>query len=191
MRLSEYDHCFDRGASATKMLLWVLLGSVLLESSLPGKKWRGKLLQAFGATIGNGVVFKPNVRVKLPWRLTVGDYSWIGEGVWIDNLDEVVIGSNCCISQGVYLCTGSHDWSVETFDLITKPIHIKDCAWLCAKSVVGPGVTVNEGAVLSLGSVANSDLDALKVYSGSPADIKKERTIAKSVKSLSESSIIV
>lgn len=83
------------------------------------------LLQAFGAKVGQRVRIKPGVRVKFPWRLTVGDHVWIGEDTWIDNLDEVTIESNVCISQGVYLCTGNHDWGHPHFALRTGPIHLE------------------------------------------------------------------
>jgi hypothetical protein len=89
--------------------------------------------------VGTGVVIKPHVRVKFPWKLYIGDHSWIGESVWIDNLAQVTIGSNCCISQGAYLCTGSHRWDRDTFDLVTKPIVIEDQCWVGAMARVAPG----------------------------------------------------
>jgi len=148
---------------------------LLVSSWLPGSWHRVMLLRLFGANIDSGVVIKPRVRVKFPWRLQIGSNSWIGEQVWIDNLDWVTIGQNCCLSQSVYLCTGSHDWSSSSFDLIVKPIVIHDSVWLCANSTVGPGVVVNEGGILSLGSVASRDLEAWKIYRGNPADVVRCR----------------
>ena len=107
----------------------------------------------------------------------MGDFTWIGEDVWIDNLATVQVGANCCISQGAYLCTGSHDWSKSAFDLIAKSIVIRDGAWLAARSVVAPGVTVAEGAVLGLASVATKDLTAWTVHSGVPAVAVRTREL--------------
>jgi len=76
------------------------------------------------------VVFKPSINVKYPWKLEIGDHSWIGEGAWLDSLAPIRIGSNCCISQGVYFCTGNHDWTDPAFGLIVKPIVIEDGAWV-------------------------------------------------------------
>ena len=101
---------------------------MFVSSSIPGSAHRCFLLRAFGAKIGRGVNIKPRVKVKFPWRLIVGNHSWIGEAVWIDNLAEVEIGANCCVSQGAYLCTGSHDWNSRKFTLITKPIRVEDGA---------------------------------------------------------------
>jgi len=140
---------------------------------------RRALLRLFGAKIGRGVIIKPGLRVKFPWRLEVGNHSWLGESVWIDNLASVVIGNHCCISQGVYLCTGSHSWSSEQFDLITQPITIEDKAWLGANSIVAPGVVVGQGAVLALGSLATRNLERWWVHQGNPCLAVRERVVSK------------
>jgi putative colanic acid biosynthesis acetyltransferase WcaF len=160
---------FSRGRGRVVEALWLLAQWALVASWIPGAAHRRWLLRAFGAKIGKGVDIKPGVRVKFPWRLEVGDHSWLGENVWIDNLDKVSIGANCCISQGAYLCTGSHDWSRSTFDLITAPIRIDEGAWIAARSSIGPGVRVGEGAVLGLGSMANGDLEPWTINLGVPA----------------------
>lgn len=168
---------FDRARPNWFEAIWMVTQAVFVSSWLPGSVHRRLLLKLFGARIGVGVVIKPNVRIKFPWRLEIGDHSWIGEDVWIDNLALVTIGSNACISQGAYLCTGSHDWSSPTFDLIVKPITIGDGAWIAAKSTVGPGVSVGKGAVLGLGSTTSKDLDPWCIYSGAPAEFVKWRVL--------------
>ena len=178
VRLDLFENSdFSRGASRAVEAGWFVLSGLLVESWLPGSGWRQTLLRAFGARIGSGVVIKPRVRVKFPWRLEVGDNVWIGERVWIDNLDRVTIGSNACISQGAYLCTGSHDWSKQSFDLITKPIHIGEGAWIAAHSVVAPGATIGEASVLTIGSVAIGELGSWTIYSGVPAQAMKQRIL--------------
>jgi putative colanic acid biosynthesis acetyltransferase WcaF len=149
--------------------LWIGLQWLLVSSRIPGTLHRKWLLRLFGARVGSGVTIKPGLRVKFPWRLHVGDHSWLGEDVWIDNLDVVMIGANCCISQGAYLCSGSHDWSSETFDLIVRPIRVHDGVWIAARCIVGPGVEIGAGAVLALGSVAGQRLEPWTVYRGNPA----------------------
>ena len=179
VRLDLFDSkSFKRGRGVLTEALWVIAFSPLMTSQLPGSRWRVSLLRAFGASIGKAVVIKPHVIVKFPWRLTVGDHSWIGEGGWIDNLAPVVIGSYACISQGAYLCTGSHDWRQPTFDLITKPINIGASAWVCAKAIVAPGVTIGEGAVVGLGAVATSDVPDWRILrtGGGPLVIRRVTT---------------
>jgi putative colanic acid biosynthesis acetyltransferase WcaF len=150
---------------------------MFVASWIPGSFHRCFLLRAFGARIGERVTIKPGVRIKFPWRLDVGDDSWLGENVWIDNLAPVQIGSNCCISQGAYICTGNHDWDSSTFDLRVKPVAVGNCAWLGAQSTVGPGVTIGAGAVLSMRSLATSDLAPWGIYRGYPAEFVRQRKI--------------
>lgn len=178
MRLKAFDnHGFSRGRPAIVEALWVLVQALLVSSFIPGSTHRCVLLRLFGARIGRGVVFKPGVRVKFPWKLSVGDWSWIGEDVWIDNLAEVTIGDDCCLSQGAYLCAGSHDWSLESFDLIVKPITLCNGAWVAAMARVAPGVTVGEGAVLALGAIATRDLPPFTINVGAPAQVAGVRRV--------------
>jgi putative colanic acid biosynthesis acetyltransferase WcaF len=177
-RLEDYSTPnFTRGMPAFVEVLWIVVQCLLIASDIPGSAHRKFLLRLFGAKIGQGVVIKAGVRIKFPWHLEVGNHSWIGERAWIDNLAKVSIGSNACISQGAYLCTGSHDWSSPTFDLIVKPISIGSGAWVTARSTIGPGVTIGEGAVLGLGSTTSKDLEAWCVYSGSPAEFVGRRIL--------------
>lgn len=168
MRLDQFSNDeFDRGASRLAELIWLIFSGLFVNTWLPGSNWRRFLLRAFGAKIGVGVIIKPHVKVKFPWRLIVGDYTWIGEYVWIDNLADVTIGSNSCLSQGSYLCTGSHDWNDSCFALITKPIIVEDSCWLGAFSRLAPGTVVEKGAILTLGTVGRGKMAGGAVHSGS------------------------
>lgn len=169
IRLDKYRSTFERGASKPTELLWIMVSAALVGAFWPGSSWRVALLRAFGARIGKGVVIKPFVQIKLPWRLVIGDHSWIGEGVWIDNLAEIRIGDHACVSQGAYLCTGSHDWGRETFDLINRPINIGPGAWVGAMARLAPGTKLGEGAVLTMGSVASGHLPPMTICRGNPA----------------------
>ncbi|NJL46657.1 MAG: colanic acid biosynthesis acetyltransferase WcaF [Leptolyngbyaceae cyanobacterium SM2_5_2] len=182
MRLDQYSlGSYKPGAPLWRQLLWYFVGLPLLRAYwLPMSAVKVALLRAFGATVGQGVRIKPGVRVKFPWRLTVGDHVWIGEETWIDNLDVVTIESHVCLSQGVYLCTGNHDWSHPHFSLRTGSIYLRRGCWLAARSVVGPGVTVGQGAILALGSVAGRSLTDMTIYAGNPAQPVKTRVMAES-----------
>lgn len=178
MRLANYSsHEFDRGRPVLLELLWLCVQFVFVSSFIPGSTHRRFLLRLFGAQIGSGVIIKPHVKVKFPWRLTINDNSWVGENVWIDNLAEVKIGANTCVSQDTYFCTGSHNWNSRSFDLITKPISVGNSVWVSARSTIGPGVSIGNGAVLGLGSVATKDLVAWTIYSGVPAQPIKKREL--------------
>tara|TARA_Y200000002_G_scaffold381498_1_gene395676 strand:- start:423 stop:794 length:372 start_codon:yes stop_codon:yes gene_type:complete len=122
-------------------------------------------------------VIKPNVNIKYPWKLSLGNYVWIGEQVWIDNLDNVTIGNHVCISQGAILICGSHDYKKPSFDLITKEIILNDGVWVGTKSIILPGVVAESHAILSAGSVMSKNLENYTIYRGNPAKKVGLRTI--------------
>lgn len=180
--LSKYDNSwYHTGGSLMVRLLWYFVNAIFFKSSWnisSGLKVR--LLRLFGSRIGKGVNIKPCVNIKYPWNLTIGDYVWIGENCWIDNLSKVVIDNNACLSQGAMLLCGNHNYKSETFDLMIGEIHIEEGAWVGAKAVVCPGVTMKSHSVLTVGSVASDDLDAYGIYRGNPAIKIKERVIVES-----------
>lgn len=166
------------GASKLKQISWYFINVLVLMNPLnPSSGIKKTFLQWFGAKVGTGVVFKPGINIKYPWKLYIGDYSWIGEKVWIDNLAEVVIGKNVCLSQGAMLQTGNHDYTMASFDLMVRKILLEDGVWIGAGAIVCPGVTGGSHAVLTAGSVAVRQMDPYKIYQGNPAMPVKERTI--------------
>ena len=176
--LSSYN-CgrFDRGAGVVKEGLWLVASWLLFRLcpfSFSGLK--RIVLRFFGAKIGQGVVIKPQVKVTFPWKLEVGDFVWLGEECWLLNLEKIVIKSNVCVSQRAFLCTGSHNYKLPTFDLITKPIVLEEGAWIGAGAWVGPGVNVGGEAVLTASSVATRNLEANSIYQGNPAVLVRKRT---------------
>ncbi len=177
MRLDNYTiGSYTPGAPYWKQLLWYFIGSPLFTSYwIPFSGFKTRLLSAFGAKIGQQVRIKPGVRIKFPWRVTIADHVWLGEGAWLDNLALITIESHVCISQGVYLCTGNHNWSDPNFSLITGSITIKEGSWIAAGAIVGPNVTIGRGAVLGLGSVTGKSLDPMTIYVGNPAQPIKKR----------------
>ena len=177
--LAKYDHSwYHIGASRLKCILWYFTNIFFfLNPIVPLVGVKVKLLRLFGAKVGKGVVIKPSVNIKYPWNLKIGDYVWIGENVWIDNLVEVSIGDNVCISQGAMLLCGNHNYKKTTFDLMVGKIIIEEGAWVGAQSVVCPNVTIHSHAVLAVGSVASHHLEGYAVYQGNPAIKVRERNI--------------
>jgi putative colanic acid biosynthesis acetyltransferase WcaF len=176
--LSKFQNTWYKPGSKLKIVLWTLTSIIIFRTSLPiPSVLKIIILKLFGAKIGADVVIKPNVNIKYPWKLCIGNNSWIGENVWIDNLAKVDIGNDCCLSQGCYLLTGNHDFTSTSFDLMIYEINIEDGSWVGAKSVVCPGVTLHKAAVLTVGSVATKTLDELGIYQGNPAVKIKKRVI--------------
>jgi len=168
----------DKGAGKVKRLLWYFVNAFFLNCYWNlSSGLKVIILKVFGAHIGKGVMIKPNVNIKRPWRLTIGDYVWIGEGVWIDNNTDVIIESNCVLSQDAMLLCGNHNYKKKSFDSYPGKIILKEGSWICARAVVAPGVTVQTHAILGIGSVTTKDLEAYTIYQGNPAITVRKRII--------------
>lgn len=177
--LSTYDNSgFYPGRHKMICIFWLLINSIVMQNPLVlSSKIKIMLLKLFGAKIGRGVVIKQGINVKYPWNLEIGDFSWIGENVWLDSLDKIIIGNNVCVSQGAYLCTGNHDWSDFSFGLITRSIVIDSGAWIGAKATLLPGVNIASHSVVAAGSVVSKNTDPFWIYAGNPAHKVKKRVI--------------
>lgn len=176
-RLDRFNNDWYQPGSPIRRVVWYCLNAVFLNSAFPVVSFKLFLLRLFGARVGKGVVIKPYVNIKYPWKLWIGDHVWIGEKVWIDNLADVHIGNHVCISQGAMLLCGNHNYKKSTFDLIIGKISIQDGAWIGAQSTVCPGVNVHSHAVLTVGSVATTHLEAFGIFQGNPAVKVKERVM--------------
>lgn len=177
-RLDLFDNSDHRPGSLIKRYAWHIINLVFFSSGIHiSYGFKRALLRLFGSKIGKGVIIKPRVNIKYPWFLEIGDYSWIGEGVWIDNIGEVNIGANCCLSQGAMLLTGNHDFTSSKFDLQVGTITLEEGVWIGAKSIVCPGVTCHSHSILSVSSVTSKDLKAYTIYRGNPAIEVSTRTI--------------
>ena len=179
VQLRSYDNSwYYPGGSLLKRTLWFFVGQPLLRSAwIPFSGLRVSLLRAFGAQIGQRVVIKPQVDVKYPWHLVIGDDCWIGERAWIDNLTTVRLGSNVCVSQGVYFCTGNHNWSDPSFALMVAPVELRDGAWAGAMCVLTPGTTLGEGAIAAAGAVVRGSVPDYEIHAGNPAQFVRQRII--------------
>jgi len=160
MRLDRYDNSdFSRGASKLREVLWWVVRSFLFAPWFPVPSFlKVTALRLFGAKVGRGVVIRSRVNITFPWRVSIADHVWIGEEVQILSLAPVSIASHVCISQRAFLCTGSHRFRSENFDLITKPIKIGEGSWIAANVFVGPGVTLAPGTLCKAGAVVTKSV---------------------------------
>lgn len=139
--------------------------------------WRAFLLRIFGAKIGKGCKIAPSCEVWAPWNLDIDDFVCLGVGVDCYNVDKIRIGSYSTVSQRAFLCTASHDVSTLARPLTTAPIKIGEHAWICAEAFVGPGVSIESGAVVGARAVINKDVDPWMIVAGNPARHLKRREI--------------
>jgi len=167
-----------RGRNGVVVQLWWLVQSLLFRSSpqiMYG--WRVFLLRLFGAKIGKNVIIRPSAKITYPWKLEIGDNSWIGDNVELYTLGLITIGSNTVISQKCYLCTGSHDYNSPTFDIYEKSISIGNSCWLATDVFVAPGVNISDNCVIGARSSIFKSLAANSLYRSHSEIMMKKRDI--------------
>lgn len=177
--LRKYNQSgFERGRAGWFILLWWLVQAIAFPLSLHNfNGWRRALLRLFGAKIGRGVIIRPTARFTYPWKVEIGDYSWIGDDVVFYSLDKITIGSHCVISQKSYLCTGSHDIQDEAFSLITAPIIIGNGVWVATDCFIACGVNIGANAVIGARSSVFKDIPPQQVAWGNPCQSRYQREV--------------
>lgn len=177
--LSKYSTPNDfRGKSKIMVQLWWLVYALFFRTSpqvLYG--WRRYLLRCFGAQIGKNVIIRPTAKITYPWKVKIGDYSWIGDDVVLYSLGSIIIGKNVVVSQKSYICTGTHNYTKIDFPIEARTIIIEDECWLATDVFVSPGITIKRGAVIGARSTVIKDLESSSVYVGSPARFIKKRKV--------------
>lgn len=149
---------YDKGRGFAMQVLWVAVSTLVFTQVWCPGQLRCAILRAFGAQIGKGVLIRHRVSVQWPWKLAIGDNSWVGTDAELYNLDNIVIGSDVCISQHVFLCTGSHDRTSETFEFDNGPIVVENGAWVCARATVLRGVTIGANSIIGATSLVTCDV---------------------------------
>jgi putative colanic acid biosynthesis acetyltransferase WcaF len=168
--LRQYDQSwFDRGRPGWLILFWWFVQAIAFPlTPQPLHSLRRSILRLFGAKIGRGVQIRPTARFTYPWKIEIGDYTWIGDDVVLYSLDRIYIGEHCVISQKSYLCTGSHDPQDPAFGLVTQPIMIGNGAWIAADCFIGPGVKIGANALIGTRSTVFKNMPEGQVCFGSP-----------------------
>jgi putative colanic acid biosynthesis acetyltransferase WcaF len=167
-----------RGKGRLFVQFWWLIQSTLFGCSPQFMyRWRAFLLKLFGASIGCDVLIRPSARVTYPWKVSIGDRSWIGDDVTIYSLSEIKIGSDVVISQRSYICSATHDHLSLSFDMIGKSVTIEDEVWVATDVYVAPGITICKGAVVGARSSVFHNIPEGTVSIGSPAKVIKPRKV--------------
>lgn len=177
VNLGRYDQShFDRGRPGWVILLWWLVQAIVFPLTPHfANGFRVQLLRLFGATIGRCVIIRPTARFTYPWKVEIGDHSWVGDDVVFYSFEQIRLGAHCVVSQKSYLCTGSHEVTDPTFKLTTAPITLGNGVWVATDCFIAPGVTIGANTVVGARSSVFRDLPPGMVCVGSPCRAVRDR----------------
>jgi galactoside O-acetyltransferase len=148
-------------------------------------------------TIGKDCVIESSIVFEnQSGKIVIGDRVFIGSGMLI-SIDKIEIGNDVMISWGCTIIDNDahslqssermndvnnwkrgleesmpgkyKDWSCVK----SKPVKIKDKAWIGFNTIILKGVTIGEGAIVGAGSVVTKDVPDYAVVGGNPAKILK------------------
>jgi putative colanic acid biosynthesis acetyltransferase WcaF len=175
IQLREFDNSnFDRGVPRWMEVLWVMMKTVFFLNPIPWpSRMRVALLRLFGAEIGERVVIRSGVNITFPWRIEIGSNVWLGEDSLLLSLALITVENDVCISHRAFLCTGSHDFRKETFDLVTRPITVRRGSWIAAQAFIAPGVEIGSDSLISAGSVVFDNVPPRSLVRGNPGVVVK------------------
>jgi len=156
-------------------ILWGAALPLFVLSPRVAWGWRRALLRLFGARIGREVHIYPSARLTMPWNMSIGDSSAIGDRAILYALGPITLGDRVTISQGAHLCAGTHDYRDPAMPLLKLPIAVEDDVWICADAFVGPGVIVGSRAIVGARAVVMKDVPSGVIVVGNPARVLRSR----------------
>lgn len=166
-----------RGRSSIFVQFWWFVQAIFFSHSPQfAYGFRRWLLRCFGCHVGIGVIIRPSVKITYPWKVRIGDYSWIRDDVFLYSLGEIEIARNTVISHKSFLCTGDHDYGQSNFPIRARKIVVEEGCWIAADVFIAPGVTIRHGAVIGARSSVFKDMPDNMVCMGSPCKPIKRRS---------------
>ena len=166
---------FREKSKVIVQLWWMVQATAFSWSPQVLFGWRNFLLRLFGARIGKHVRIRPSVRITYPWKVTIGDYCWIGDDCVLYSLGDISIGNHVALAHKVYINTGGHEYDKTTFDIFSRPVIVEDECWLTNDVYVAPGVVIGRGTIVSARSSVLKSLPSGKICVGTPAKPIKDR----------------
>ena len=159
-----------------RRILWNWVRTLFIRPSpRMAYAWRRFWARLFGASIDSSSLFKSSTVIFHPWLLTIGRHSTLAEGVTVYNLGPIAIGDHTVLSQDVFLCAGTHDYTQPHLPLLRPSITIGSGVWICAGAFIGPGVTIGDNSIVGARAVVTRDIPPGMIVAGNPARVIKPR----------------
>jgi maltose O-acetyltransferase len=142
---------------------------------------RTRILRWAGYKIGFGTSFAGMPTLSgsgdLRRRVRFGDHCWINTGLRLDVGAAITLADHVVIGPDVMFVTSTHEYGGPDHragKLTAAPIAVEAGAWLGARCMILPGVTIGRGAVVAAGAVVHRDVPPNMLVGGVPARVLRE-----------------
>ena len=168
---------FSLGHRLLRLAWGMTWGLLAAWTPPPLRPWRIALLRIFGARVASSANVYGSAHIWYPPNLIIEEYATVGPRADIYCMAVIRLGPYALVSQGAFLCGGTHDIDDPHFQLTPRSIRVGAKAWIAADAFVGPGVNIGDGAVLGARAVTTKDLEPWTVYAGNPAKALRRRSM--------------
>lgn len=166
--------------AANRVSNWVLdieLLVLTLVGYIPSHLLRLIFYKLAGINIGKGSRVHMGARFFYPANIKIGQDSILGNNIFLDGRDKLVIGNNVDIASDVMIYNSEHDINAEDFHAINGPVEIGDYVFIGPRVIILPGVKIGKGAVVAAGAVVTKNVGEYVIVGGVPAQVIGERKI--------------
>lgn len=146
---------------------WWFTNSFLYN--FPSKRFRNYCLKRMGMTFRGDARLYAGFHIRNPKGITLENGVSIGPKVLLDGRMGLTIKEGAVIGYGAIIWTLNHDYNDIHFRGKGAPVTIGKHAWVCSNSIVLPGITIGEGAVVASGAIVTHDVEPYTVVGGIPA----------------------
>ncbi len=142
---------------------------------IPLHSFRIFFYKAAGMHIGKGSAIHMWAQFFQPKNIWVGSDTIIGQRIFLDGRDKLVIGDHVDIASEVMIYNSQHDINAADFKAIEQSVIIGDYTFIGPRVIILPGVNIGRGAVIAAGAVVTKDVPDFTVVAGVPAKPIGER----------------
>ncbi len=149
-----------------------LLYSITYTGRIPSHGVRNFLYRhAYHVNMGKHAIIYGRGEIRAPYNVWIGEGSIIGDECKLDGRRGIRIGKHVNFSTGVWIWTDQHDPQCPDFSGSGQggPVTVGDRVWISSRTVILPGITIGEGAVIAAGAVVTKDVEPFSIYGGVPA----------------------
>lgn len=148
---------------------WWFTNSFLCN--FPSKRVRNYMLKHMGIKFLGDARIYAGFHIRNPHGIVIEDGVSIGPKVLLDGRMGLTIHKSAVIGYGAIIWTLNHDYNDIHFCGKGAPVSIGCYAWICSNSIILPGITIGEGAVVASGAIVTHDVPPFAIVGGIPAKI--------------------
>src|SRR5688572_12969825 len=144
---------------------------------LPCHALREIYLKCYLGTFGEKTTVQMGCRFLHGKNVSLGNHTVINFGSLLDGRRyKIEIGDNVSIGPEASILTLGHDPQSPTFEDRGGDVKIGSRAWIGYRSIILPGVTIGEGAIVGAGAVVTQNVEPFTIVAGDAAKVIGERS---------------